>query len=383
MISHFKGIFSKLFKGAVGVSQGATYPKIATSLPLDGWKEVDIDPIEEPLVPLGAFAGDFNNEYNSYSELFTDGMYFGQHDSSPYEEGQLNGALLTSFVRKSVADALLTAQSHLPEGHAFVIWDTYRTLDVQQALFEDYRDQLIDKKDMTVEQATEAAQQYVSIPSTDPTRPSPHNTGASVDLSVVRFEPRDWNDLQELNSIIAAEEDPNKRYLHEMKRMQLYRHATPLDMGTVFDEMSDAVFTRYYEDKLNNGTLNLEENYILANRRMLHDAMSKAGFSNYDEEWFHFDMGNQFDSKRTGKPNAIYGPASLSDENLQHEKMRVNHRIGSEELRMTSFAYNKLGQQVPSSDPLINLVRNAAQATGKASSTPTHPQGSKLIVYPS
>lgn len=30
------------------------------------------------------------------------------------------------------------------------------------------------------------------------------------------------------------------------------------------------------------------------NRKILYDAMIIAGFTNYPEEWWHFDFGNQF-----------------------------------------------------------------------------------------
>lgn len=376
MISRISNFFSWLS----GSAKEASYQAIPETLPMDGWKEVAIQPADEPLVPLGAFAGDLNQDYHPYSALFTDGIYFSQHDSSPYEEGQLDGALLTGFVRKSVADALLVAQSHLPKGHAFVIWDTYRTLEVQQALFEDYRDKLVAKKGMSIEEANEAAQQFVSIPSTDPSRPSPHNTGASVDLGVVRFEPKAWELLQELNATIAKEKDPNNRYLAEMMRMKLYRDATPLNMGTAFDEMSEAVFTRHYEEKLSRGELKPEENEFLMNRRMLHDAMAKAGFSNYPEEWFHHDLGNQFDAKRTEKPHAVFGAATLSEENLAHEKMRQQHRIGSEIYRTTDPALNKLGEPV-GEHPLAWLVREVARRTGNLRANPNHPKGSTLDVY--
>lgn len=355
------------------------FPVIREYLPMDGWKEVPLEPVEEPLVPLGAFAGDLNNKHNAYSALFTDSIYSAQNDTSPYDREQLEGSLLTCFVRKPVADALLKAQSLLPEGHAFVVWDTFRTLEVQQALFDDYRDKLIDQKGMTMEEATEAAQQFVSIPSTDPTRPSPHNTGASVDLGIVRFTPNAWARLQQLNMVINNTEDPNKRYESEMLRMQLYRQATVLDMGTKFDEMSDAVSTCYYEEKLAQEGLNGKETVYLKNRRMLHNVMAQAGFSNYSEEWFHHDLGNQFDAKRTGKKKAIFGAATLSEENLAHELMRVNHQRGSELYRTLSTGVNKLGQPVALT-PLEKMVQETAKKTGDLSKT-NHPPASKLEVY--
>ena len=36
--------------------------------------------------------------------------------------------------------------------------------------------------------------------------------------------------------------------------------------------------------------------------------MTEAGFTNYDEEYWHFDFGNQFDAARR-RGTAIYGAA--------------------------------------------------------------------------
>ena len=292
------------------------YPAVPETGEQDGWKEVPITGSDEKLVPLGAFAGDPHEEYKPYSKIFTDAMYFSQHDTSPYNEEQLDGALLTCFVRQSVAKTLVKAQALLPEGYAFVVWDTYRPQGVQGALFEDYRNELMTKDGQSLEEATKNAQEFVSIPSDDPTCPPPHNTGGSVDLSLIKFTPQDWNKLQKLNAFIDSENDPDKYYAAEMQRMALYRRAKAVEMGTRFDEMSPKVNTNYYEERLLEGKLSAEENEILMNRRMLVDVMRRVGMSNYGSEWFHFDLNNQFHAKRMGLSHAVYGAAVMSQKKL-------------------------------------------------------------------
>ncbi|MED4919243.1 M15 family metallopeptidase, partial [Geobacillus thermodenitrificans] len=45
---------------------------------------------------------------------------------------------------------------------------------------------------------------------------------------------------------------------------------------------------------------------IKENRKLLKSIMEKAGFTNYDEEWWHYDYGNQNWALKTGN-EAIYG----------------------------------------------------------------------------
>ncbi|MDD5433252.1 MAG: hypothetical protein PHE77_01140, partial [Candidatus Pacebacteria bacterium] len=68
--------------------------------------------------------------------VHTDSIYAAETIASPYPFGGLNGSLLTSFVRKGVANRIERARRFLPEGYTFVIWDAFRTLEVQQALFD-------------------------------------------------------------------------------------------------------------------------------------------------------------------------------------------------------------------------------------------------------
>ena len=56
----------------------------------------------------------------------------------------------------------------------------------------------------------------------------------------------------------------------------------------------------------------LKDKTICANRRILHKAMKKAGFSNYPAEWWHFSYGDKMWAAYANKPAAIYGEVKNS-----------------------------------------------------------------------
>ncbi|MDO8518333.1 MAG: M15 family metallopeptidase [bacterium] len=294
----------------------ALYWPIPLLKDVDGWKKLPIIECGEPLVPIGPFS--------RYPHIATSAIYAGERQDSPYAYGQLDGALLTTFVRQGVAEHLAQVAFRLPPRHMPLVLDAYRPLSVQRALFLYYCDVLI-KRGIPGDQALEEAQQFVSIPSEDPTCPPPHNTGGAVDLTIIRFDAGYWKELMRLNQDIR-QFDPsfseNWEYLYqaELKRSWLIREASvPLAMGTVFDAVQPKTATRFYE-RLPVDHLTPVISEIRNNRRMFYNTMASAGFSNYSEEWWHFDGGNQFAMARTGR-QAIYGATTLSAENKRHEQM--------------------------------------------------------------
>jgi D-alanyl-D-alanine dipeptidase len=315
-------------------------------------------------VPLGAFS--------DFPQIATDSIYVGERTSSPYPTTKLDGALFTVFVRQGVAERLAKAAAMLPRGHMLLVWDAYRTLSVQQALF-DYFVKVLVQRGIPREQAIIDAQQFVSIPSGDPTRPPPHNTGGAVDLTIIYVAEPNWQRMEELMAIIQQPETPtNWRdiYAAEMERQQLIREAAmPLPMGTVFDGVCGETATRFYEDLDENGMTG-EECVIRTFRRLLYNVMTAVGFSNYPAEWWHFDVGNQFAAKRTGKP-AIYGAAVLSEENHQHEAMRRDHYMGCVRIHDGAVPQTKVPHE------LLPFVKEITARTGDIRHT-THPRADAI-----
>jgi alanine dehydrogenase len=85
-----------------------------------------------------------------------------------------------------------------------------------------------------------------------------------------------------------------------------------LPMGTDFDEMTERSLTRHFEERVERGEiLSASEQEALRNRRLLYHLMTRAGFTNFPNEWWHFDFGNKvWSCMRGGKAGpAVYGAA--------------------------------------------------------------------------
>ena len=106
----------------------------------------------------------------------------------------------TAMCARGVHARLKAALDLLPEEYSFLIYDTLRPLRVQEALFEEYIEVL--KKEHPQadrEELEEICDEFVAKPSKNQLRPSSHQSGGAVDLT-------------------------------------LCRDGAPLDMGTAFDE---------------------------------------------------------------------------------------------------------------------------------------------------
>jgi len=233
-----------------GSLQLAKIPEIPKS---DGWKEVQIIECNEALVSL--------NDKDSEHVVVV----------PKYFEQGLPNASPVIYAREGIANKLVEAAKLLPNGYKLVIWDAWRPLEVQQSLFDEYKDRLrLSNSEKSDDELTILTQTYVSLPSNNPLHPSPHYTGGAVDLSII-------DDF-----------------------------GNPLEMGTPFDHFGIEASATYYEH------VDQQADEIINNRRLLYSVMTAVGFSPYDEEWWHYDLGNQFDAKRTGKAYAIYGPVELN-----------------------------------------------------------------------
>jgi D-alanyl-D-alanine dipeptidase len=107
---------------------------------------------------------------------------------------------------------------------------------------------------LTGDALEQETQKFVPIPSTDPCKPSPHLTGGAVDLAL-------------------GDADGN-----------------PFDMGGEFDELTRRTEPDFYE-AAQAGT---PERVFRDRRRLLRRSLESAGFTNYPEEWWHFDLHDQF-----------------------------------------------------------------------------------------
>ena len=68
------------------------------------------------------------------------------------------------------------------------------------------------------------------------------------------------------------------------------RNGNELDMGTLFDDLSERSHPALEDTMLARGELSAEQ---IANRRLLRDAMIHGGFIGISSEWWHFDCGDR------------------------------------------------------------------------------------------
>lgn len=202
---------------------------------------------------------EFHNEINGRIRVYP--MYY-----------QLGFSSVPSiYGRFSVLDKLLNALDFLPEEYGVIIWDVYRPRTVQAKLFDWMRDEIrVKSPELNEEDNYDVAKKYMSPPSAvGDTYCPPHLSGGAIDLT--------------LYDMLSGKE---------------------LDMGTSFDDCSLRAHTDYFTMKT---PLTPEEDLIKQRRLFLRSAMNKAGFTSYEYEWWHFDIGNIFWSRVVNQP-AVFGP---------------------------------------------------------------------------
>ena len=219
---------------------------------LSGWQAIPIIPKEEKLVSLSCLSG----------QVLLHPYY--------YRRG-IPGAINDVLLREGVVDLVATAAKRLPKNVKFIVFDGWRPLKVQTYLFHEFEQRLKpNHPELGDEQLYQLVKTYVSLPSIDPNQPSPHLTGGSIDLGLVD------------------------------------EYGNLLDLGTPFDDFSDASNTDFYEFKELTDTEKSYRDY----RRLLYYTLTEVGFTNYHKEWWHFDFGNQFWASCSKADHAFYGLAS-------------------------------------------------------------------------
>lgn len=172
-------------------------------------------------------------------------------------------------MRNTVYDKLIQAQSLLPQGVRFCLYECYRSLELQKTLYEN-RYKIIEHHhpDWNEEQLFYETTKMVSpIINLDGSRNIPaHSTGGAIDI-----------------------------YLIDEK-------GDPLDMGIhPKDWMQDEM-----------GVLSLTNSTCISsqaqkNRQMMNQVLAAVGFANYPTEYWHWSYGDCYWAYQTRNPHAIYG----------------------------------------------------------------------------
>lgn len=226
--------------------------KIPTLFSIDGYNNVPIEECNESLVQL-----------TESKRLKIANTYYQKN---------FEGSESVCYLRSSVAKMLLNASSNLPDGFVLVVNDGWRPYKVQLEIYKRVFENVKQiHPNFSKSQLHDEAAKYASIGSLIPEMPSPHFTGGAVDVTLANEVGVEFN------------------------------------MGSEFDASITESGTRFFEEMIENGSeLSNAEFEALHNRRILFHLMIEAGFTNYSNEWWHFDYGNQLWGKIKNK-NAIYG----------------------------------------------------------------------------
>ena len=173
---------------------------------------------------------------------------------SPYWHVGWENAKQGAYVRSGIADRLSAVCDGLPHGFGLAVFDAWRPLSLQQEIYDAaYADPTL-------------PQGFVSLPSTDPTVPPPHLTGAAVDVTLT------WEN-------------------------------TPLELGSPFDDFTENALADSYERT---------PGRVRGLRRLLYWSMRQQGFIVIQCEWWHFELGTRRWAALTGQP-VQYGAAHLPE----------------------------------------------------------------------
>lgn len=248
------------------------------------WKQLPITPIDasqDPLVPIGP--------RSDYPQLWTSAVYAGEHSNSPYPGG-LPGSLLTIFIRQSTAKRLLAAQQLLPSALRLIVFDGYRPLVVQQALFDQYYSALQQlRPKVRSEKLLQEVQNFVALASDDPQRPATHLTGGSVDLAIVQLT-------------------DNKMHMP--------------DYGTPFDRGAKKANLCFYENMLP-ATISPSDSAARDWRRLLFGVMSAVDMQGFPGEWWHYNAPEtQEGAKIAGRQQAYFSVADFGPAQQAFEERR-------------------------------------------------------------
>ena len=179
-------------------------------------------------------------------------------------------------LREEVVNRLLKVNDYLISKSSFnlLIYDSWRPLEVQEFMFK--RAFLLECEKLDIDASLKNMKSYPSIlkkvekfwayPSFDSRFPPPHSTGGALDVCL-------------------SDKEGNL-----------------VEMGSTVDQMDETSNPDFYANMKN------EEAIIWDSRRnLLREIMTKFGFAQHPNEWWHFSYGDQLWAWKNKKENAFYG----------------------------------------------------------------------------
>ena len=222
------------------------------------WNKIPIKENGDKLIAIPSYLNFFNP--HPYSHL-----------GAPYKDK-------TSIwkLREEVVNRLVKVNDYLISKNSFylLIYDSWRPLEVQEFMFK--RAFLLECGKLDINASIKNMKSYPSIlkkvekfwayPSFDASCPPPHSTGGALDVCLSD------------------------------------KYGNIVEMGSNVDQMDESSIPDFYENKVN------EEAIIWNSRRnLLKEIMTKFGFAQHPNEWWHFSYGDQLWAWKNKKANALYG----------------------------------------------------------------------------
>ena len=179
-------------------------------------------------------------------------------------------------LREEVVNRLVKVNDYLISKSSFnlLIYDSWRPLEVQEFMFK--RAFLLECEKSDIDISFENIKSYPSIlkkvekfwayPSHDTRCPPPHSTGGALDVCL-------------------SDKDGNL-----------------VEMGSMVDQMDETSNPYFYENMKNEGAIIWN-----SRRNLLREIMTKFGFAQHPNEWWHFSYGDQLWAWKNKKANALYG----------------------------------------------------------------------------
>src|SRR3989338_1382575 len=133
-------------------------------------------------------------------------------------------------------------------------------------------------RDWTTQQVHDAAVVFITPPSADPCTVPPHTSGGAVDLTLVDADGREGAMGAPIEDFTPRAHIDSLREIDE----EMHRH-----------------------------------------RLLLKQALEEEGFTNYPDEWWHYDYGNQLWAINLQKPYAFYGSAERIESQGKNQAQEV------------------------------------------------------------
>lgn len=167
-------------------------------------------------------------------------------------------------IRKPVYERMKQAQTWLPQGTYFMIFEAYRPLARQIRMWKAVNEDMSKKyPDVTPDELQKICENFIANPYDG--IGSGHQACCAIDVSLC---------------------DENRIEFDMGNQIQEFNEKTRTDSKLISPEGQK-------------------------NRRILKDSLEKAGLINYPAEWWHFSYGDHQWAWLTGSPEAIYGPIDI------------------------------------------------------------------------